>query len=453
MKERRSGIEERKVIEFIDGPMLYVPGGISNYETNEEYILNAMPGNPEIFQYVRPALYIGESFILEAAQRKILADMRRGNLNALVETDIVLPRDAGFLLQAVKYNPAALFIALIKTGNLQFFQENVDFIKAAIEANWNVLLDCLSSLGDEYRRVFDELTKNKTETTKKELETMLQDLQSLIKDLIKIKDQDYIWYDKTRSELNVRGITSHPYWIKTYEEAQRLIDCQKKFTDGKLQWINKPIIVMLYPRTDARGFYDNNSLSRMIEKGNTVLLFEIGHDWEIFSIFQKLANKLPAMQEICLIIGGHESANNVITFNEKSPDGSFNLAHFSDKSFVDALHKLNIRKVFLETYAGDTKASIQGLLDKLVEHVRLGGQIYAPEVNKFAPEYWLYDGVPSEPMYKTHPTVLGKCFDLGQGIQYEIKKLIFGRREEKFNRSRLQQEMEENWRIYNELYR
>jgi hypothetical protein len=274
---------------------------------------------------------------------------------------------------------------------------------------------------------------------------MLLDLWNLIK----TTDPGY---DEVRAELNVRGITSHPYRIKTYYEAQRLIDCQKKFTDGKLQWTDKPIIVVLYPRTEARGFYDNNSLSRMIEKDNAVLLFEIGHDREMLNIFKELAEKLSAMQEICLIIGGCESADNVITFNEESPDGNFNLAHFADKSFVNALHKLNIRRVFLETYAKDTKVSIQGLLDKLAEYVWLSSPIYATEVNDFAPEYWFYDGMPSEPMTR-YQSVLGKHFDHARHIQYEAKKFIFGEREREFNDPRLSQEMEEDWQIYNELWR
>ncbi|GBR73692.1 hypothetical protein NO1_1019 [Candidatus Termititenax aidoneus] len=385
---------------------------------------------------------------LTDTQKKILADLRRGNPNALVEADIVLPRDREFLLQAVKYNPAALFIALIKTENFRFFQENIDFITVAIKTNWNVLLDFLSPLGSEFKCVFDELTKDKTEAAKKELETMLLNLR----DLIKTADPDYIWYGEIRSALNIGGITSHTYRIKTYSDACYLMNCREDFTDKTLQWTDKPVIVVLYPRTDAKGFYNNNSLSRMIEKGNAVLLFEIGHDWEILNIFKELAEKLPAMQEICLIIGGCESADNVITFNAESPDGNFNLAHFSDKNFVNALHELNIRKVFLETYAGNTKVSMQGLLDKLAEYVWQNCPIYAPEINKFAPEYWFYDGVPYSPMYIRGQSVLGKYFDFAQYIQYEAKKFIFGDREE-FGGTRLEQENQENWRIYNELYR
>jgi hypothetical protein len=137
-KQHDCGVMERKLIEF-----------------NENNIIQA-------HFFANPGL--------TAAQKTILIDMRKGNPNALAEADIVLPRDKEFLLQAVKYNPAALLIALVKTENLQFFRENIDFIRNAVE--------------------------------------------------------------------------------------------------------------------------------------NTVLLFEIGYSWEMINIFKELAEKLPAMQEICLIIGG-----------------------------------------------------------------------------------------------------------------------------------------------------
>jgi hypothetical protein len=156
MKEKHSGIEERKVIDFVDGLRFYAPGGILNYETNEETILDAVLDNPGIFEKVGPELYRKKEFVLKAAKingwilgrlrndengRAILRDqcivltaMRNGAQDVVYLADITLLKDKKFLLKAVRYNPETLILALWRIKDLEFFRDR-KFIHDAVRIN------------------------------------------------------------------------------------------------------------------------------------------------------------------------------------------------------------------------------------------------------------------------------------------------------------------------------
>jgi hypothetical protein len=432
MKERRSGIEERKVIEFVDSPILYVPSGILNYETNEEYILDAVLDNPRIFEKVSPELYRKKEFVLKAAKingwilghlrndengRAILRDqcivltaMRNGAQDIVYLADITLLKDKKFLLKVVRYNPETLILALWRMKDLEFFRDR-EFIHDAVRMNWNVLLGMRPERSSQLEIALFGKSEGENEKENEEREEYQKCLQELM-NLIKAECPEMLdCYRGVKNKLFDMDISSWPSRIRTFEEAGMLIKYRENLQQRNIN-TQKPVTVILYPEHDHNTAFKGNDISKILANGNQVLLFEISDDEEMIKALAELVDNLPKGQKITLILGGHgdgttlEYKNIVMKNEEKDLNYYLNASDFANPRFTNLLHLLNIDKVIFESCsAGKNGSSDDGtatpnLADLFSEHVRPDCLIFAPDRDVHPPKYMFNkDGSINRPIY------------------------------------------------------
>lgn len=271
---------------------------------------------------------------------------------------INLLKNKTFLLKTISYLPQILNYAIRRHKDINFFAQDPQFIKKAVQLNWNVLLNALEYKSSRLDRLI--LKTIPTPVQKKHIDTKI-----------------------ALKKLDIHAMKR----IKTLQNAQHLIAMRKKLQNKTLD-LKKPILVMIYSRPDVKiaDRFIDNSLTEIIARGNQVLFFEVGNIIELHQALSLVAEEIPKTKEINLLIAGHGNPESVrlASDKEKEKDGNSIYSQDFDKPlFANLFHQLNINKVFFEScLIGAGGKAKSNLANRLAAELRKTSRVYAP-MNSF----------------------------------------------------------------------
>jgi hypothetical protein len=373
---------------------------------NREFILAAAKENGQAIQYASEELKRDKEVVLAAVKTcglvlKISSEELKGDkevvLAAVKQNGLALEfaskelkGDKEVVLAAVKQNGQAIqyaseelkgdkevVLAAVKQNvfALKYAHESlkrdISFLKVAFNVNFNI-----------YKFIPAEIKKEFT----KEYERILKDLQDLDIEFLKRFKSPKVVQEIIKNRKNLRGSDS------------------------------RPLAVIVYPKKDGRGAFENNQIEELIKRGYRVVYFEAKTDKEAFDALIAATAARPAD---LLVIGGHGDRTHLaLGADDPAKSEIENEENYIDLSDEEKMKKNNLSErlakrsvIILESCStGEGKEganNVANLLRKIFPH----SMVFAPVTPTSVVHY----------NYDENERIIGITYSAGEENTYSIR--------------------------------